>query len=533
MNRIFSRGKIKLLIIVVLVLGLGAGTVATFLLAGNSQVKGPNAVYAEEPTKGATITKSGSALTLESAERKKIMRALQETNREVAQKVLPTVVEIDVVEVIKQQIPQFNFSPWDFFNRDWPFNGQAPNTNPNNKTPNQQQQPQEREFRQQGLGAGVIVRQNGNNYYAITNNHVVGKANEITVRLNAGTQFQAKVVGTDARTDLALVVFESKEKLPVVDLGDSDNLMVGDMVFAIGNPMGFESTITSGIISALGRKAEAGSNIADFTDYIQTDAAINPGNSGGALVNLDGELIGINTWIASRSGGSEGLGFSIPINMVKKAIGDFLDKGKIVYGWLGVSIADISNGRSTDMAEELKVKDKTGAVVLNLYKNSPAEKSGILPGDFVIKVDNINIKDSNHLTQVVGSAKPGDTRQITLIRYGETKTLTVRFEARQDEDKVQSDNQWWPGFVVQKITNDIRKQLSLSDGVKGVVVANVLDDSPAANAGFRQGDVVTRINNSKIGNAIDFYRELNKAGKEEITFRVNRSDTEILLGLVK
>jgi serine protease Do len=407
------------------------------------------------------------------------------------------------------------------------------NPDDNNQRQPRQNQPQEKEFRKQGLGSGVIVRQNGNKYYAITNNHVVGKANEISVRLNDGRQFAAKVVGTDARTDLALVVFESNEHIPFIALGDSDNLMVGDMVFAVGNPLGFNSTFTSGIISALGRKAEAGSNIADFTDYIQTDAAINPGNSGGALVNLNGELIGINTWIASRSGGNEGLGFAIPVNSVKKAIGDFMDKGKIVYGWLGVSITDIQDSRYTDLASDLKLKDKAGALVLNLFKNSPAEKSGILPGDFIIKVDNNDIRDANHLTRIVGSAKPGDTKQVTLIRYGETKTLDVRFEARQDEEKIQNDNRLWPGLFVQKLTGELRKQASVPDKITGVIISGVIKGTSAEMAGFKEGDVITKINNNKVDNVMNFYQELNRAGKDEITFRIARRDAEILLGLVK
>jgi serine protease Do len=543
-NDFFTKGRLKFFLIAILMIGIGS--LATLLFNGNGSFFNPATVYAQDTR---TAKTDGSLnINLSSNERQKIMHAMQDTYRDVAQKALPVVVEINVVEVIKQKIPQGNFSPWEFFEREWPFQGPSPFTYPDKNKPDSSKEPQEREFRKQGLGSGVVVRQNGTKFYVVTNNHVIGNSTEIGIRLNDGRQFEAKVVGKDARTDLALVTFESKERIPVISLGDSDNMMVGDMVFAVGNPLGFESSITSGIVSALGRRAEAGANIANFTDYIQTDAAINPGNSGGALVNLDGELIGINTWIASRSGGSEGLGFAIPINNVKKAISDFIDKGKIVYGWLGVSISDVVDSRFSEIVEELKLKDQSGALVLNLFKGSPAEKSGILPGDLIVKMDSTLIKDANQLTRMVGSVLPGDTKQVTVIRYGEEKNLAVRFETRQEEDKIQSDNNLWPGLFVQRLTTDIKKRLTVPDKITGVVISGAIKGTPAEMAGFREGDIITKINNAKIENLINFYQELNRAGKEEITFRIyrsgsdrsgsersgsERSGSEILLGLVK
>ena len=330
-----------------------------------------------------------------------LLYALQDQYRLVAKEVLPAVVEINVVEVIKQQIPGNNFSPFDLFNDNWPFRS-FPFGNPDQDR-EEKDPPLEREFRKQGLGSGVIIQANGSKYYVISNNHVVGNADEISIRLYDGREYEGKIVGTDMRTDLALVSFDTRESIPVIELGNSDELLAGDIVFAVGNPLGFESTITQGIISALGRKAEAGRQIADFTDYIQTDAAINPGNSGGALVNLEGELIGINTWIASRTGGSDGLGFAIPVNNVKKAINSFIEKGRIEYGWLGVSISDVIDEK---LGEDLGISNIKGSLILNLFSNSPAAKGGLLPGDYIIRINNTEIRDSDHLTNVIGNIAP-------------------------------------------------------------------------------------------------------------------------------
>jgi Do/DeqQ family serine protease len=465
-----------------------------------------------------------SSLYADDLDRRMVMEALQGTYREVAAHVLPAVVEINVVEVIKQQIPQNNFSPWNFFGDNWPFG-----FNPNGQ---EQSEPREREFKKQGLGSGVIVSAEGDKHFVISNNHVVGNATEIGIRLYDGREFEGKIVGKDTRTDLALVYFESKDDIPVLDLADSEELLVGDIVFAVGNPFGFESTVTQGIISALGRRAEGGNIAADFTDYIQTDAAINPGNSGGALVDLDGRLIGINTWIASRTGGSDGIGFAIPVNVVKKAISDFIDTGRIQYGWLGVTISDVSEARFYEMADELKIADKSGALVLNVFKNSPADKSGLKPGDFITKVGTANIKDGNNLIHVIGNLPPGAIRAITVVRYGEEKELSVEFGLRDDKNAANPDNMW-PGLFVQNLTDDIRKQLNTPDDVKGVLVGGVVEGASASVAGFREGDIVTRINNRRLRTITDFYKELNSGLREEITFRVYRNNREIILGLVK
>ncbi len=444
----------------------------------------------------------------------KTLENMQYSFRAVAKKVLPTVVEINVVDIIKQPIPQF-LSPFEF------FFGQ----------PNPREQKQWREYKQYGLGSGVIVRKVGKKIYVLTNNHVVGEADEISVRLHDGRQYKARLVGKDANKDLALVVFESSDKnIPIAELGDSSTLQVGDWVLAIGNPLGFESTVTAGIVSAIGRHSLPGSHIAGFTDYIQTDAAINRGNSGGALVNLKGQVIGINTWIASPSGGSIGLGFAIPINNAKKAINDFITKGKIEYGWLGVSIGDASKGYK----EDLKIEDKTGAFVFNVFKGSPADKAGILPGDLITKVNGKSIKDSTQLLFTIGNLQPGKKTEFEIYRQGKTVTLTAKLATREEEKKLaKKSNKVWPGITPVKITNDIRKQLGIPSGIGKVIIGNVVQGSPAQIAGLRIGDIIKRINNNSIDSVADFYKYLNENDSKRKLFTIVRNGNELIIGLVK
>ncbi|OQY32958.1 MAG: hypothetical protein B6241_09370 [Spirochaetaceae bacterium 4572_59] len=441
--------------------------------------------------------------------------ALQDKYREVAKSVLPAVVEINVIEIIRQRIPQRTVSPWDFFG--------IPDPAQENGRENQ---PEEREFIKQGLGSGVIIRREGRKYYVITNNHVVGNADEISVRFHDGRDFEAKVVGTDDRTDLALVTFESRESLSVIETADSDRLMVGDIVFAVGNPLGFESTVTQGIISALGREAQSGSQIADFTEYIQTDAAINPGNSGGALVNLKGELIGINTWIASRTGGSDGIGFAIPVNRVNKATEDFISKGKVEYGWLGVTIG-------APPEEGMDFDGETGAFVGNLFLGSPAERDGLKPGDLIIEVDNRKIEDNGQLQRIIGTMAPGREIRLKVIRNGRVSNINVKLGERKPEEEIARDGGLWPGISVVELNSDIRDKLELPRRLKGVVIAYVSDGSSSSSAGLRPGDVITRINGDRIDSFEDFYGKINEEGNKEISFRIYRDGQEALLGIVR
>jgi serine protease Do len=316
-------------------------------------------------------------------------------------------------------------------------------------------------------------------------------------------------------------------------LGNSDNLRVGDWVIAVGNPYGFESTVTAGIVSALGRKAEGGSGIADLTDYIQTDASINAGNSGGALLNLRGEVIGINTWIASQSGGSIGIGFAIPINNAKGAINEFIQNGRIVYGWLGVSITDASPQTLPGVTEDLKLQGKSGSFIMNVYKGSPADKGGVLPGDYVVKAGDTAITSTQQLTQLVARLKPGADLPFTVIRQGAEQKLTVKITERPAEDKVQQQAGLFPGLAVIQLTDAIRSRLNAPAGLKGLLVSNVDDQSAAATAGFRGGDVLVEMNGAKLENIADFYKALNDTKTREISFLVNRQGREATVTLQK
>jgi Do/DeqQ family serine protease len=439
---------------------------------------------------------------------------IQYSFRKVAEKVLPVVVEINVVDIVTQDVPGFD-SPWDFF-----FGPQDKNNDDDNA-------PDHREYRQQGLGSGVIVRQEGKQVYVLTNNHVVGEAEEIDVTLYKGNTYTAKLVGKDERKDLALVVFEESKKLPVADLGDSDVVSVGDWALAIGNPLGYSYTVTAGIISAIGRHGGPGENISDF---IQTDAAINQGNSGGALVDIRGQVIGINTWIASRTGLYTGYGFAIPINNATKSIDDFIKYGKVEYGWLGVQITDPVG----DVKKSLGVENIEGSFVSQVFQNSPADKSGILPGDYITKVNEIDVKDTDHLLRIIGDIPGGKTSDFNIIRMGKTITLKVKLGIRPEEKKIAAQNKnLWPGMSVVPLTDEIKKRLELETKSGGVIIAYVLDDTPAAIAGFKDYDIIRKINNSEINTIKDFYNALNDKSKKDLDFYFERKGVDLKIGLVR
>jgi Do/DeqQ family serine protease len=461
------------------------------------------------------LSSNGVALAQDESRSKEGIEALENIQysfRKVAEKVLPVVVEINVVDIVTQDIPEGWGFPFEFFFG--PDNGD-------------EDEPRKREYRQQGLGSGVIVRQTGNKVYVLTNNHVVGEAEEISVTLYKGKTYTAKLVGKDERKDLALVVFNESKKVPLADIGDSDSCSVGDWALAIGNPLGYAYTVTAGIISALGRRGGPGENISDF---IQTDAAINQGNSGGALVNIRGQVIGINTWIASRTGLYSGYGFAIPINNAKKAIDDFIQFGKVEYGWLGVQISDSNE----EVKKALGIDNIEGSFVSQVFRNSPAYKAGMQPGDYIIKVDDTGIKDTNHLLRVIGEIPGGKNSRFEIIRLGEKETLTVKLGIRPEEKKIAGQNKnLWPGMTVVPITDEIRKRLELSSHIKGVIIALVLDDTPADIAGFQEVDIIKRINDKDIQSIKDFYRALNDTGKKDLMFAFERKGVELKIGLVR
>ncbi len=444
-----------------------------------------------------------------------IMEAFQNTLRRISRDVLPVVVEIEVVERVSSS-SRGGTSPLDFF-----FG--RPGTDRRGDTSETSE-----EYQRHGIGSGIIVRRDGRNVYVLTNEHVAGGADDINLRLHDGREYEARLVGADRNTDLALIVFESDDEIPIATLGDSSDLQVGDFVLAVGNPMGFESTITSGIISALGRKGPRHPDTLPLTDYIQTDAAINEGNSGGALVNLRGEVVGMNTWIASQSGGNVGLGFAIPINNATRAIDQFIESGRIEYGWLGVNMADPPKSPTNSLRES-----EGGAFVFNVYRQSPASEAGIQPGDIIIRVGDTPIRGGDDLLRAVTSLSPGDRTRFFVKRNGDTRSVYVRTGARPDRaDQVRSSD-LWPGMSVVEVTDQIRANLDLPSRGSDLIVGHVSDGSPAAIAGLRSGDIVVRVNNRDVGTLRDFYMELNGVSGDEVTFRIRRNDTNLIIGLVK
>ncbi len=439
------------------------------------------------------------------------MANIQAAFRQVAEEVLPTVVEIDVVDVV-QTAAANNPSPFQFF-----FAPQSQN----NKL-------QKQELLRQGLGSGVIVKRAGQSVYVLTNNHVVGEAEQISVKLADGRSYTASLVGADPNKDLALVVFKTDEKVPVAELGDSNTLQVGDWVLAVGSPLGFYSTVTEGIVSAIGRESVPGSAIASFTDYIQTDAAINQGNSGGALVNVEGKVIGISTWIASPSGGNVGLGFAIPINNAKSAIEDFITSGKIAYGWLGVSIGTLSPQEAVDLYGD----NVQGAFVYGVYEGSPAEKAGLFPGDTIVSMNGEPISDSTHLLLVVGDLAPGSVARFGILRGDRRLSLQVTLSQRLDKESLDRQaSLLWPGVSVVRITPEIRARLDLPRNTGAVIISTVVPGSPAAIAGFQAGDILRNVNEHKIMSLQDFYHAVNQPDSKELVFTVTRQQNEYQVGL--
>ena len=426
-----------------------------------------------------------------------VVEALQNSFRSISNTMLPAVVEVDVTETKTYTSPFGGMSnPFEFFFG----NG---NNNDDSKSKNNQ-----REYESKGLGSGVIVRKTGNTFYVLTNNHVAGTATKISIKLNDGREFEGKLVGADSRIDVALVSFESKDStIPVATLGDSDKVQPGDICLAFGAPLGYSQSVTQGIVSAVGRSE---SSMSSISDYIQTDAAINQGNSGGPLVNIYGEVIGINTWIASSSGGSVGLGFAIPINNLKSAIDSFIKKGKVVYGWVGISLVDVTN----EYKEELGVKDTDGAFAAEVFSNSPAFKGGIKPGDYIIEVNGKKVKSTNQLVRDIGNLEAGTTAKFTVIRGGKKiSDITVKIEERANESDI-NNSKMWPGFIASPLTEKAREQLKIDDKkVKGVIATNVEEKSPAASLRIQNGDVITAVNGKKVNNLAEFYEELASAQK--------------------
>ncbi len=426
---------------------------------------------------------------------------LQSTYRDVAEDTLKVVVQVNTVDILSQEVP--NSDGWDFFFPD----------------PGGESQMEQHEFRTEGLGSGVIVRRIDESYYVVTNNHVVGEADEISITLHNGRTYEAAVIGKDPRRDLSVVSFTAPgEDLPVVSLGDSDDLRIGDLVVAVGNPFGYNGTVTSGLISGLHRSGPT-----DIADFIQTDASINQGNSGGALVDLRGRLIGINTWITTPTGGSIGLGFAIPINSAKGVINQLIDTGRLAYGWLGVSINDPLPDLVASLGEELV----SGAVVTNVYLGSPAYLGGIRPGDIILKIGRRLIENSDNLIQSVSDLPIGSSTPFVILRKGERLELNITVSERADDETIRSQvTRFWPGLRLYPLTGEIKKEIETSPE-KGVYVLSVDKGSPAETAGIRAGDIIVGSGDMDIVSLSDFYRVLGSGESQGFTLSINREGEQV------
>jgi serine protease Do len=433
---------------------------------------------------------------------------------EVAQQVMPTVVSVTSSKVVRVRNPFSEFFHEDWFGRSFRDPGKRGN---------------QREQRQQGLGSGVIISPDG---YILTNNHVIREAEEISVLLDK-KEYKAKVIGTDSKTDLAVIRIDAKN-LPVVKLGNSDALEVGEWVLAIGNPFSLQlqHSVTAGIVSGKSR-TNVGIGDIDYEDFIQTDAAINPGNSGGALVNLRGELVGINTAIVANSwgGGNLGIGFAIPINLAKQIMEQLIAGGKVVRGWLGVSIQTANE----EMAKELNLPSTDGALVSDVIPKSPADAAGINDGDFIVEFDGKKIYDSNQLMHLIAGYKPGARAMLKLFRNGREKNLTVTLAERLDQPETRltssgkTENSL--GLEVMNLTDELAREYEI-EAEDGVVVVGVKEGGVAEKEGVQEGDLIREVNRESVRTVRDFNRIVGqlKAG-ETVLLRVIRGENKFFVAL--
>lgn len=373
--------------------------------------------------------------------------------------------------------------------------------------------PRERLPNSPGSGSGVIIDQKG---HIVTNNHVVGDAAEVEVRLSDKTKFTARVIGKDPDTDLAVLQINTDRSLPSVNFGDSTKVKVGQWVLAVGNPFGLDRTVTLGVVSGVGRE---NMNLSRYENFIQTDASINPGNSGGPLFNMHGEVIGINTAIINFA---QGIGFAIPSNMAKQVIQQLLTKGKVVRGWLGVGIQPVT----AELAGKFGVAEGEGVLVNEVFENEPAARAGIKPGDVIIKVDGRTVDTPNTLSRLIASTEPGASAAIELMRDGKRTTLSVALSERRDEAIVasvpQSRTEIKLGIDVQDLTAELAEKFKLKD-TKGVLIAKVEQGSMAHVEGLREGDLIKEVNRGEVSTVNEFTAAVGRVKRgETILLRVLR-----------
>jgi len=443
-----------------------------------------------------------------------VPRQIIQTSRafsEIVSAVSPAVVNISTTKVLRRDSDSLLEDPFfDFFR---PFHDL--------RIP--------KKWKEQSLGSGVVVSPDG---FIITNNHVVEKSDEIKVTLLDKKTFRGKIVGADPKTDIAIVKIDASN-LPTIPWGDSEQLQVGEFVLAIGNPYGLSHTVTMGIISAVGR---ANVGVADYEDFIQTDAAINPGNSGGPLVNIKGELIGINTAIFSRTGGYQGIGFAVPSNMVRPIMSQLIQKGKIIRGWLGVTIQELT----PELSQKFGLEKSIGALVSDVAKGSPAERSGVMRGDIILEFNGKEVKDVGNLRNMVAQSKVGSDVSIKILRSGKEYTvrLVIAELPREVAEVVPSnlpddlESGALTGLNVMGLTKEIAKQLGFTKDEKGVVVVRVEPSTPADEAGIKKGDVIKEVDKKQVDNLEDFNRIVSNLKRNEtILLFIARGDKKFYVTL--
>lgn len=438
-----------------------------------------------------------------------------QTLADVAERCVKSVVNISFTKVIKMKEGKY-FSPFfndpffkHFFGEDFFFSI-----------------PKER--REKSLGSGVVISTDG---LILTNNHVVENAEEIVISLGDKKRYKGEIVGTDPKSDVAVIKIKGKAKdLTPIPFGDSSKLRLGDVVLAIGNPFGLSHTVTMGIVSAKGR---ANIGIADYEDFIQTDAAINPGNSGGALVNLKGQLVGINTAIISRTGGYQGIGFAIPSNMAKSVMESLLKYGKVIRGWLGVMIQEVTQ----DIADAMQLDSTKGVLISDVMKNSPAEKAGLKRGDVILKLNGEETNSTSQLRNLVASTGAGKGVTLLISRKGKKMEVKVTLgevpqkQARQL--KVEKEESAIGGITVSELTDKLRDKYSIPSQITGgVVITSIEPDSPARMAGLRRGDVIIEVNNTKV-TSVEQFKKMCKKGRNKILLLVYRERATFYVVLSK
>ncbi len=414
---------------------------------------------------------------------------------DLAEKLSPTVVNVYTTQTVEVASPLHQFFP-DEMEIPEPFRrffglpdapGEAP----------------KREMKRTSLGSGVIVTADG---YILTNNHVVEDADEIHVTLSSFEEYEATIIGRDPKSDVALIKIGPKADLPFATFGDSDKLRVGEWVLAIGNPFGLQKTVTAGIVSAKGRSI----NNESYGNFIQTDASINPGNSGGPLFNLNGEMVGLNTAIFSRTGGNIGIGFAIPINMAKNVFAQLKEHGKVTRGWLGVIIQQVTH----ELAENFNLDRPIGALVGQVVPDSPAEKAGLKAGDVIISYNGREVSQMSMLPAMVANTDVGEKADLVLIRDGKKENVTVTIERLEDEEAVlagvETRTSKKLGMTVQELTPRLAESLGIEEA-HGLIVTDVNPDSSIAEAGILRGDIILEINRQKVENIAQYKQALQTA----------------------